>query len=71
MGSEQKNGNERLRIDCRETFLTRRELAAWFRVSMRTIERWEKSSGLPVIRRDGKVLYNTKEVERWVLGREK
>jgi hypothetical protein len=47
-----------------EPFLTKRDLAQHYRVTVRTIETWQ-SKGMPSRLRGGKRLYRLSEVEAW------
>lgn len=59
-------GNENQRL------LTTEEVAAHYRVSGRTIERWRKE-GMPCTQpngRKGRLLYDLEAVQQWVANRE-
>ena len=52
-------------------YVEKPELAAGFKVSTRTIDRWiDLPDGLPVVRIGNKRLFNIDSVRRWIANRE-
>lgn len=49
-------------MDTQQT-LTRREVASTFKVSQKTVERWEKAGILPAVRIGASVRYRVEDVE--------
>lgn len=49
-------------------YMTRKQLAEYFKVNPATIHRWKCSLGMPYHKlATGRIVYNLEEVERWML----